>query len=185
MCTNAEGEQKAADRRSGDGGDLRGRRRRGDRARKQRAGHDVGQQRLLSRCIEGAADPEHDDGAENERLARQAGDGADCERRGGEPLDGLEDLQQAATVVAVGDLARDQHESGRRQELSEPDQPQVEGAAGECVHLPGDRDAQHLEAERRAGSRRPVEREAPVAQDRHRRGIGWVHGEGLRKARLR
>ena len=48
----------------------------------------------------------------------------------------LADLQQAAPVVAVGHLARHQHERRHRQELDQPDQPEVERTAGERIHLP-------------------------------------------------
>src|SRR4029453_6708146 len=89
---------------------------------------------------------------------------------------------------AGGDLARPQHEGGRRQELDEADQAEVEGAAGERVHLPGHRHAQHLEAHGGAGARGPIERERAVAQDGVRHGGGRVHRRGLtscRRQRLR
>ena len=112
-------------------------------------------------------------------LRHPAGDGADGQRRGGEALERLADLQQAAPVVAVGDLARHQHERGHRQELDEADEPEVERAAGERVHLPGHRHAQHLEGHGGAGARAPIEHERAVPQDRVCRGFSRAHGRSM------
>ena len=180
--------EKSADGGPGNSRELGGRGGGGNRARKQRSRHHVGQQGLLDRRIERPPDPEHEHRHKDEFLGHPTGGGPDRQRRRSQPFHGLADLQQPPAVVAVGDLARHQHEGGRRQELDEADQTEVEGAAGERVQLPGHRYAQHLEAHGGAGARGPIEREGAVAQDGVRHGGGRVHRRGLtscRRQRLR
>ena len=145
-----------------------------DRARKQRRRHDRGQQRLLVGASKARATPKMKTAARMNSLLIQPK--TDASASAPRPrLDDLADLQHAAPVVAVGDLAGDQHEHRHRQELHQPDEAEIEGAAGQRIHLPGDRDAHHHEAERREGARAPIEHEWPVAQDGVRRGIAVAH----------
>ncbi len=66
--------------------------------------------------------------------ARQpAGRRADGEQRAARGLDQLADADDAAAVVAVGDVADQQGEQRDGQELRQPDQPEVERAAGQLV----------------------------------------------------
>ena len=171
-----EGVENAADRGAGDGRKLGGGSGRRDRARKQRDRHDCRQQGLLGRQLERPSDPEHEHRGQDELPRHPAGDGTDGQGGGGEALQRLADLQQAAPVVAVGHLARHQHERRHRQELDQPDQPEVERTAGERIHLPGHRHPQHLKGQGGAGPCAPIEHEWAMPQDRVRRGFSRVHG---------
>ena len=111
----------------------------------------------------------------------------DAERQGRcrKSLDRLAELQQATPVVAVGDLARHQHEGGAGQELHErrPGRGRRRCRSAHTSARPPP--PQHLVAHGGAGPRAPIERERPVPQDGVRHGVGsWVMGgrqaEGLR-----
>ena len=62
-------------------------------------------------------------------------------------------------------MARDQHEQRRRNELGQPDEPEIERIVGDVVHLPGDRDRLHLQGDGAGDPRHPIERERPVAAE--------------------
>ncbi len=163
-------ERRPADRRKlhrGGGG--------GDRPGKQRCRHNRRQQGLLGRGLERARDPEDEDGREDEFFGDPSGDRREHERGRDRRLDDLANLQHAAPVVPVGDLAGHQHEHRHWQELHKADETEVEGAAGQLIHLPGDGDAHHHEAERRAGARAPIEHERTMAQDGVRHGVVAAH----------
>ena len=49
----------------------------------------------------------------------------------------------------VGRVSREQRETQERQELRESDEPQIEHAAGEVIHLPADGDHHHLDRDLR------------------------------------
>ena len=55
----------------------------------------------------------------------------------------------------IGDVAGWQHQQERRQELGEADEPEVERAPGQRVHLPTDGDGEHLVREHREDPREP------------------------------
>ena len=88
--------------------------------------------------------------------------GADRQRRRGEPADQLAGPHDHAPVVAVGDVAGDQHEQGGGEELDQPDQPEVERVAGQVVHLPAHRHRLHLQRDGAGHPGDPIERERPV-----------------------
>ena len=75
-------------------------------------------------------------------------------------------MQHHAPVVAVGHLADDEKQQHRRDELDQPDQPEIERIAGQRIKLPADRHDQHLVADRDRQAREPEQHERPVAQDR-------------------
>ena len=83
-----------------------------------------------------------------------------------------------APVVAVGDMAGEQEESGHRDELHEPDQAEMERAAGQRVHLPADRDDLDLQRDRGRDPHIEKADKSGMAQQRQRR--GWLsHGRPL------
>ena len=166
---------QAADRRPGDGGNLLRDRRGRHRPREQAYRHDAGQDRLHGRRFAGAAGAEEEGGREDQLLAGGAGEGAVGERRRRAPFDELRDLRNAPAVVAVGELAGDQQQDRRGQELHQPDQAEVERRAGQRIHLPAHRHADHLEREVGGHPRGPEQDERPVADERHRRGIDRTH----------
>ena len=71
--------------------------------------------------------------------------------------DHLADAHDHAPVVAVGDMARDQHEQRRRNELGQPDQAEIERIVGDVVHLPADRHRLHLQGDGAGDPRHPIE----------------------------
>ena len=74
----------------------------------------------------------------------QAAERAEREGRGGQRLDDLAGADHDAAVVAVGDVADHEAEHHHGKELHEADEAEVEGAAGQFVDLPADRDRLHL-----------------------------------------
>ncbi len=110
---------------------------------------DIRQHRLQARLLEGAA------GADDESHGKQKpGRQPAAKIRGGknrdrERLDELRDEGDAAAIVPVGDMAGRQKEANRRDELDEPDQSEMERAAGQFIHLPADRDDLDLQRDRR------------------------------------
>jgi hypothetical protein len=58
------------------------------------------------------------------------------------------DHDHAAAIVAIRHLADDERQHGGGDELREPDQAEVERAAGEGVELPPHGDVLHVERER-------------------------------------
>ena len=126
----------------------------------------------------GAAHAEEERGDEDQLLAGGAGEGAVGEGGGGDAFDQLRDLRNAPAVVAVGELAGDQDQHRRGQELHQPDQAEIERRAGQRIHLPAHRDAHHLEGEVGRDARGPEQDEGAVVQQRVRRGIDRTHGVG-------
>ena len=63
----------------------------------------------------------------------------------------------------VGDMARDEHEEERRQELREADEPEVERTPGQRVDLPADGDGEHLVRDHREYAREPEQHERALA----------------------
>ena len=67
---------------------------------------------------------------------------------------------------AIGELAGRQREERQRQELGEPDEPEVERAVADRVDLPADRDNHHLRREAVREQRSPEKPEAAHAESR-------------------
>ena len=91
---------------------------------------------------------------------------ADAKAQGGERFGDHAELQHAAAVEMIGDVAGDQHQEERRHELREPDEPEVERAAGQRVDLPSDGDREHLVRDHREHAREPEQHERPVREQR-------------------
>ena len=151
--------EQPACRRPADHRDLRRRGAGRGGAGQQRHRHDARQQRGERGLLEGAgrAGDEHDG---QQRFPRHpAARGAERQRRAGKPGDELADADDAAAVVAVGDMARHQHEQRGRHKLGQSDQPEVERIAGQVVHLPGHRHRLHLQGYGAGNAGHPIERE--------------------------
>ena len=84
-------------------------------------------------------------------------------------LAGETDGQDARALMAVDHVARHQHQQQRRQELKQADESQVPGRAGQVVHLPADRDHQHLAAGGAGQTGEPQAHEAAVEKRETRR----------------
>ena len=81
---------------------------------------------------------------------------------------------EAAAVVAVGDMADQKPEHHHREELHEADEAEVEGAAGQFVDLPADRDRLHLIGAVGRGPRAPIGHVRTVFEQR-----GWRGGNAI------
>ena len=162
-----------AERGSGDGRDLgcAG----GDRGRALHRAfwRDQRQQRGRRGALEGAGDADHEGGDEDLRHGEPAGKGADGQKQRRRRFRDLAKLHHALALEPVGGVAGDENQQRRRQELHQPDHAELEGAAGEVVDLPADRDRRDLAGEARQASRQQEEQERPVPEqiagaDRHR-----------------
>ena len=158
--------KQSARGRSADHRDLRGGCAGGRGARQQRQRHDPRQQRRQRGLLEGARRTRHEHDSQ-QRFARQpAAPGADRQRGGGECRYGLADADNQPPVVAVGDMAGDQHEQGGRDELNEADQSEIERIVRQVIHLPGHRHRLHLQGDGAEHPRQPIECERPVMPKR-------------------
>ena len=188
--------EQAAHRRPADHRDLRRRRARRRRARQQRQRHDPRQQRGQRGLLEGARRAGHEHDGEQRFARHPAAGGADRQRRRGEPGGHLADADDRAPVVAVGDMARDQHEQRGRDELGQPDEAEIERIVGDVVHLPGHRHRLHLQGDGAGDPRHPIKRERPVMPKRGALRVRGAHrncsalverlcGATISKAKLR
>ena len=144
----------------------------GGRRRHQRPRHQRRDDRHHGRDLEGArgADQRGDD-VDRQRI-EPAHRGAEREHAGGDRLAELAGQQDGAVVVAVGDVADQQRQHQHRHELREPEQAEIERAAGQRIELPADRHHQHLERQDRDDPADPVEGEGAMAEHRRRGGGG-------------
>jgi hypothetical protein len=76
----------------------------------------------------------------------------------------------------VGQLPGRQREQRQRQELGEADQPEVERVAVDHVHLPADRDGDHLRGQHPGQDRHQEERIVALPQQRWK---ALLHGESV------
>ena len=85
-------------------------------------------------------------------------------------------------MKTIDDMARDQHQRERGHELQQPDQTQIERAAGQRVHLPTDRNHQHLVGAGAGDPRPPKAHEGREPAQWCRGGVVSVQGrsEGQR-----
>ena len=166
---------QTAERGAGDGRDLgcAG----GDRGRAlhRALGRDQRQQRRRRRALEGAGDPDHEGGDEYLRHGEPAGKGADGQKQRGRRFRELAKLHHALALEPVGGVAGHENQQRRGQELHQPDHAELEGAAGDVVDLPADRNRCDLAGEARKAARQQEKQERPVPEQiagahRHRRG---------------
>jgi hypothetical protein len=80
----------------------------------------------------------------------------------------------------VGRLADQRRQRNDRDELHQPDQPEIERAAGELVDLPADGDRLHLVGPGRRGARAPIERKGAMLAQARRGGQDGFGGCGHR-----
>ena len=118
---------------------------RSDSAAEHRARRHHLQQRLHDRLLEGArrhvdCDQRIDEGERGPVLRRHP-----HEPGGGQERHAVAPPQHGPAVEPVGDLAGGQHQEELRNELGEPDQPEMQRAVGELIDMPADNDADHLE----------------------------------------
>ena len=138
---------------------------------------DQRQQRGRGGALEGAGDADHEGGDEYLRHGEPAGKGADGQKQRRRRFRDLAKLHHALALEPVGGVAGDENQQRRGQELHQPDHAELEGAAGDVVDLPADRNRRDLAGEARQAARQQEEQERPVPEqiagaDRHRRGHG-------------
>lgn len=104
-------------------------------------------------------------GGEPRERARQR------QRQRDKGLDALAEPQDAAPIIAVGDLPDDERQRETRHELRQSDQPQIERAARQRIDLPADRHGLHLEGDGGRDPRPPKEPERPMPPQRGRGGV--------------
>ena len=129
--------------------------------------HEVRQQRLLRRAVEGARRAE--DGEDDERSAQRERMPIAVKTSSATAQSAFDrdaDRHDGAAAKAVGDRAGDEHEQQRRKELREADEAEVERIAGQVVDLPADRDRLDLHGEARGEPRQPVFHEGARAGTR-------------------
>ena len=80
------------------------------------------------------------------------------------PFHDLANLHHALALEPVRRVAGDEKQQRRRQELHQPDHAEMEGAAGELVDLPADRDRRDLAGEARKAARQQEEQERSVPE---------------------
>ena len=148
--------EQPAERRPADHRDLRRRGAGRGGARQHRQRHDPRQQRGQRRLLEGARRADHEHHREQRFARHPAAGGAERERRRRQPGHELAGAHDHAPVVAVGDVAGDQHEQRRRNELRQADEPEIERVARQVVHLPAHRHRLHLQGDG-AGNARDIQ----------------------------
>ena len=140
----AQRDQQAAERRPGNNGDLRRRRRPRNRARQHARRHDIRQRRLQARLLEGASDADAERHGEQEMRRQPSGRGGERQHRDGKRLEDLRHENNGAAVIAIRRVAGGEEQSDARDELNEPDQAELEWAARQIVHQPADGDGLDL-----------------------------------------
>src|SRR5437764_675225 len=97
-------------------------------------------------------------------LGEPAAVGAPAEEQRRQRLGKLANLHHALALVTVRGVAGDEYQQRGRQELHQPDHAEVEGAAGEIIDLPADRDRSDLAGETRQASRQQEEDKGALPQ---------------------
>ena len=134
------------------------------------ARNDVRQHRLQARLLESA--PGADDESHRQEKSRRDRAAAVRRRQNGnrQCFDDLRDESDRAPVIAIRHMAGDHEQTDGRDELHEPDQPEMERAVGQFVHLPADRDDLDLLRNRRGDPHIEKAHVVRMAQQRDRRG---------------
>ena len=103
----------------------------------------------------------------DEERRERAGNARDRITGGDGELNGLSTKSDAAPVVNVRDVPGEEDEQEIRGHLHEADEAQTERAVGELVHLPRNRDDEHLVGDHGGGLSQPEAPERAVLQKRH------------------
>jgi hypothetical protein len=170
-----DGKGQTAERRPGDGRDLPGAARYRGRALQRALRGDQRQQRRGRRAFEGAGNPQHEGRDENLHLSDRTRKGAASQEQRGQCFDELAQLHDALALEAVGRVAGNKYQQRGGKKLHQPDHAEIEGAAGQVVDLPADRDRADLARKSRQAARPQEEQERSVREqiagaDRHHRG---------------
>jgi hypothetical protein len=106
----------------------------------QALGRHARQQSRRRGALERRRGTEHGDGGEDLRCGEPAGETAPCQKYRGERRAKLANLHHSFARIAIRDMPGDKDQGRGRDELREPDHAQSEGAAGQSIDLPSNRD---------------------------------------------
>jgi hypothetical protein len=157
---------EAAQRRPADACHLKRAGRQRCRPLQHPLGDDAGQDRGRRGALEGDGGSEHRDRGKDLRYGDPSREAAPGQERRRERRSQLRDLRHAAPIVAVGDMARGEHQDRGRNELHKSDQTKICGAVGERIDLPTDRNRADLKTEFREAASREIEKERRVRKQR-------------------
>ncbi len=143
---------EAAEGRAGNDRGLRTHRCKGERARQHVGRHQRRHECLLCWHLKRLDRAQQHRDHEQQLAARPMPVAARCERSSEGDLRDHAERRDARTVKSIDDMAGDQHQQQRRQELQQADQAQIPGVRGQVVHLPAHGHHQHLVG---AGAREP------------------------------
>jgi len=127
---------------------------------------DQRQQGSRGRPLERSGDAKHEGRDEDVHLIEPACVGPPAEKQRRQCLNALADLHDALALKPVRRLPCDEDQQRGRKELHEPDHAEVEGAAGEIVNLPADRDRADLAREAGQAPRQQKENEGRPPEER-------------------
>jgi hypothetical protein len=109
-------------------------------------------------------DHEHD---RQNRVARQPiVGGSRRQHRYRNPREELTASHDQTPVIAVGDMTGHQHKQRGRDELREPNQPEIERVMSQTVHLPAHGDCLHLQRNSGRSPRQPKKHERLMTHQR-------------------
>jgi hypothetical protein len=86
----------------------------------------------------------------------------------------LANLRHLFAVVSIRDMAYDEHQERRGDELDQSHHPQREGAVRQGINLPPDSDARDLIRELREATREEIEKEGRMAKQNRRSTAGDI-----------
>ena len=151
---------RATQRRADDHRRLHAHRTHRRRARNQTIRHQQRHHRLLGRILKAFDRTECHRHRQQQRAIGPAAERRDRQHSANDRFYHHAQHKNQPAVAAIGGVARRQSQYQRRQELREPDQPQVPGAARQVVHLPAHRHHHHLVAGRCTDTPAPEAQEA-------------------------
>lgn len=127
-------------------------------------GNNARQQRGNRRTFESGRQPEHDHGDKDSRHGDPAAVGAKGQISRGDRFSELGQRDHPAAIVAVRDVAGDEHHQRGGNELHQPDHAELEGGAGQLIDLPAHGNGGDLRGKARATARTEIEQERSVGE---------------------
>jgi hypothetical protein len=119
----------------------------------------------------GLSNAEHRHGRKNLIHRQPAGHRAPGQERSRQTFDELTNKNDVLPRIAVGRMARDEHQNRHRKKLDETNHSEIEGASRQRIDVPAYRNDRHLAGKFRASARTHVKKKWMVAEKTHTRGI--------------
>jgi len=111
------------------------------------------------------------------QLGEPTGKGAPRQKKRGQRFRDLAQLNHTLALEPVGGMAGEDHQQRGWQKLHKPDHAEVEGAAGQVIDLPADRDCADLGGETRERARQQEADDGGPREQRTR--VDGIHGRHL------